>query len=310
MRPLTQRLGSLEAVLVALASLHYASDTLSQAQFTAFAQELLEAYSYLGAMVFFTYTPQDDLAMFVQDMRNTGLRQFEVTEFGPDAHLIPVLERPSYMPISSIEPLGPPAARFLGYDAAANPLLAPTLHRAMTSGAVVASPPIPLFQSGYGILVCKAVYQGRYAPRTPDRRHALLHGMIALELPGSLFLKDLVGTQGDFDVALRHRDFAMHNTQGGIFQHMQTAAAATHLPWWPRFTYQRAIDIYSQPFMLSIARWAQGWKYSRGGRSPWPSCSPCPWSPCWESSPRTRFWLWRPLSRCSLPMSRRGCAAM
>ena len=51
---ITQRLGSLDAVLVSLASLHYASDALSQAQFTAFAQELLGAYPYLGAIVFLT----------------------------------------------------------------------------------------------------------------------------------------------------------------------------------------------------------------------------------------------------------------
>ena len=97
---LTQRLGSLEAVLVALAGLHYASDTLSQAQFTAFAQELLGAYAYLGAIVFFTHTPEADLDTFVQDMRNMGLFQFQVTESGTNAHLIPVAARPSYMPIS------------------------------------------------------------------------------------------------------------------------------------------------------------------------------------------------------------------
>ena len=55
---LTQRLGNLEAVLVSLASLHYASDALSQAQFAAFAQELLGAYTYLGAIVFLTHTPR------------------------------------------------------------------------------------------------------------------------------------------------------------------------------------------------------------------------------------------------------------
>ena len=49
---LTQRLGSLEAVLVALAGLHHASDDLSQAQFSTFAQELLGAYPYIGSILF------------------------------------------------------------------------------------------------------------------------------------------------------------------------------------------------------------------------------------------------------------------
>jgi hypothetical protein len=58
---ITQRLGSLEAVLVSLASLHYASEAVSQAQFTAFAQELLGAYPYLGAVVFLAHTSSEDL---------------------------------------------------------------------------------------------------------------------------------------------------------------------------------------------------------------------------------------------------------
>jgi PAS domain S-box-containing protein len=261
----TQRLGSLEAVLVALTSLHYASDTLSQAQFTAFAQELLGAYPYLGAIVFLTYTPQEDLATFVQDMRHMGLRQFEVTELDSTARLIPVLARPFYMPISSIEPLGPQAARFLGYDAASNPLLASAIYQAVTLGAMVASPPTPLFQSGYGMFMFKAVYQGRYAPQTPDQRHALLYGVIALELPGNLFLYDLVETYGDFDVTLGRHDVAAHHPQGSVYQRVQTSATTTRLSWWPRFTYQRVIDLHGQPFMLSIARWA-GMEVLQGGQ--------------------------------------------
>ena len=253
---ITQRLGSLEAVLVSLASLHYASDALSQAQFTAFAQELLGAYPYLGAIVFLTHTPREDLTTFVQDMRNTGLLQFEVTEFDPQARLIRVADRPSYLPISSIEPLAPLAARFLGYDAAANPQLAPAIAQAVRSGTVTASLPLVLFEPHQSIFMLKAVYQGHYAPPTPASRRALVYGVIALELPETRFLQDLIKGHRDFDVFLSHESFTTSRVENRFFQHPSLNSRPPPLPWWPRFTYHHAIDIYGQPFVLSITHWA------------------------------------------------------
>jgi PAS domain S-box-containing protein len=236
--------------------LHYASDVLSQAQFTAFAQELLGAYPYLGAIVFLTHTSREDLPTFVQDMRSTGLLQFEVSEFDAQAHLKRVADRPSYLPISSIEPLSPLAARFLGYDAAANPQLAPAIARAVRSGTVTASPPLALFEPRQSIFLLKVVYQGRYAPPTPASRRALVHGVIALELPETRFLEDLIKAHRDFDVFLSHGNVATSHVENHFFQYPSLDSRPPPLPWWPRFTYHHAIDIYGQPFVLSITHWA------------------------------------------------------
>jgi PAS domain S-box-containing protein len=252
---ITQRLGNLEAVLVSLASLHYASDALSQAQFTAFAQELLGAYPYLGAIVFLTHTLQEDLTTFVQDMRGTGLLQFEVTELDAQAHLIRVANRHSYLPISAIEPLAPLAARFLGYDAATNPHLAPAIEQAVRSGTVTASPPLTLFEPHQSIFMLKAIYQGRYAPPTQDGRRSLLHGVIALELPETRFLEDLMQDHRDFDVFLTHGNFPASRVENRFVQHPSMDSRPPPLPWWPRFTYHHAIDIYGQPFVLSMTHW-------------------------------------------------------
>jgi hypothetical protein len=92
------------------------------------------------------------------------------------------------------------AARFLGYDAAANPHLAPAIEQAVRSGTVTASPPLTLFEPYQSIFMLKAVYQGRYAPPTQDGRRSLLHGVIALELPEMRFLEDLMKDHRDFDV--------------------------------------------------------------------------------------------------------------
>jgi PAS domain S-box-containing protein len=253
---ITQRLGNLEAVLISLASLHYASDALSQAQFTAFAQELLGAYPYLGAIVFLTHTPQEDLTTFVQDMRSTGLLQFEITELDHQERLIRVAQRPAYLPISAIEPLAPMAARFLGYDAATNPHLAPAIAQAVRSGIVTASLPLALFEPHQSIFMLKAIYQGRYAPPTQDGRRSLLHGVIALELPEKRFLEDLIKDYRDFDVALTHGNFTASRGEHRFVQYPSRGSRPAPLPWWPRFTYHHALDIYGQPFVLSMTHWA------------------------------------------------------
>jgi two-component system sensor histidine kinase/response regulator len=262
---LSQRLGSLEAVLVSLVGLHHASDALSGAQFTAFAQELLGAYPYLGSILLLNKTSEEELPTFVQAMRDAGFHQFNVTELGPNERLISVASRPFYLPISSIEPLGPRAARFLGYDADSNPLLAPAIQHAVESGGAAASLPVGLFQRERGLLVFKAVYQGRYAPQTSTERRALLQGIIALELPAGRFLEDLVEAYPDVDVSLVHRDSSVGGSRSSLYQRRQAPAPARSLPWWPQFTYERTLDIYGQSFVLSIARWAggealQGWQ--------------------------------------------------
>lgn len=249
---ISQRLGSLDAVLVSLVGLHHASDELSHAQFTSFTQELIGAYPYIGSILFFNNTPKTDLNTFIEDMRDMGFVQFDVTEFGSNGHLQPVASRPSYLPVSSIEPLEPLTARFLGYDVASNPLLLPAIHSATTSGTVAASLPINLFQTRDSVLLIKAVYQGRYAPQTPDDRRALLKGMMALELPVGRFMDDIVNTYQAFDISFFHRDIVAANHPGDHTPQATTKKPLRSLFWWPRFTSQRTLNVYGQPFTLSI----------------------------------------------------------
>jgi PAS domain-containing protein len=88
--------------------------------------------------------------------------------------------------------------------------------------------------------------------------------MIALELPGGSLIDDLVEVNKDLDLSLSHRDFQAEDSRGSLYRHVQPAIFASRLPWWPRFTYRRIVDIYGQPFTLAIGRWAgkeviQGW---------------------------------------------------
>jgi CHASE1-domain containing sensor protein len=128
---------------------------------------------YTGSIPLLNKTSEEDLPAFVQAMRDVGFRQVNVTELSPHKGLRSVDSRPFYLPISPIEPLEPRSARFLGYDADSNPLLRLAIRQAMEAGGVAASLPTELFQHGRGVLLFKAVYQGRYTPWTSDARRAL-----------------------------------------------------------------------------------------------------------------------------------------
>jgi PAS domain S-box-containing protein len=252
---LLQRLGSLEAVLVSLVSLHQANDTLNQTQFTAFTEELHRAYPHIGSILALDNISQAELATFVQDRHEAGFLQFQITEQAPAGQLKPVALRPFYLPVSLIEPLGPRAARFVGYDVASNPLLRSAVQRAVAADAIVASAPLTLFQGDHGVLVFKAVYQGRYPPTTASGRRRLLQGFYALELPFKRFLDDPVKPEQNFQITL-DRHGSTHDMHGKRSRRQLAAMHRPPLSWWPRFTSQRQLDIYGQPFALSIDGWA------------------------------------------------------
>lgn len=270
---IAQRLGHVEVLLVSLTGLYHASDTVHQAQFTAFAQELLTAYPYIGSVLLLDTVAPADLPEFIQDRREHGMPQFTVTEFDAQGRLVPVSPRPSHMPISTIEPLAPPSARFLGYDASSHPLLSPAIAKAVGSGGVTTSLPAALLQGGWGIMAFKALYQGRYTPQEAEERYDQLHGVTALELPGERLFADVVQAFQGFGVSLRHRTWHTHDTQGSLYHARPTDTFPQNLRWWPRFTSQRALDIYGQPFTLAITSKAprdvvQGWYILLAGAVP------------------------------------------
>ena len=101
------------------------------------------------------------------------------------------------------------------------------------------------------MVLFKAVYQGRYAPQTIESRRALLHGIVALALPHH-FVTDLVQAYPAFKVSLVRQHFREDDLLGSAYRRELTATRMSLSLSWPHFTYRRALDIYSQPFVLSI----------------------------------------------------------
>jgi len=63
-RQLTQRVNTLETVLISLGGLYHASDELNLAELTGFSEELLRAYPYIKSI---TQLPQTLPDRFIED---------------------------------------------------------------------------------------------------------------------------------------------------------------------------------------------------------------------------------------------------
>lgn len=69
---LSQRLASLEVILVSLSGLNQATDHLSPAQFAAFTHELLDAYPYIHSLLWLGKVAQTERVAFVDMLRGQG----------------------------------------------------------------------------------------------------------------------------------------------------------------------------------------------------------------------------------------------
>lgn len=211
----------------------------------------LESYPYIGSVMLLTHTPQQDRASTVTAMRERGFPEFDITERDANGKFQSASLRSSYMPIRAIEPFGPLSALLMGYDAASEPQLVPTINRAATSGTVTASAPIGFMQPKPSLLIFKAVYQGRYMPEETSSRQAQLLGMMVLELP-SEFIADLIAAHPEFEISLRHRDDQSRDAEP-FYHRTRLAGAQTPISWWPRWTVRRTLDLFGQPFELTLS---------------------------------------------------------
>lgn len=256
---ISQRLISLEAVLVSFVGLHYASDTVNQRQLTTFAQHVRVTYPYIGTIVLLKNTPAatTPAAAAAAPMALEPARAVAPTEAGKPP-LDATGQRIAPLKIHSIEPSTPALARFLKQDVSSHPVLAPALQRAVTTGKVVASRPMALLQGDRGITVVKAVYKGYEVLDAPASREALLQGMVALELPGALLMSGLGEGAAHNNVMLRHSAFALKNPEGRVYSTAQEFPSTAEWFQWPYFSYNRQFDIYGQPFILSMICWVDG----------------------------------------------------
>jgi signal transduction histidine kinase/CheY-like chemotaxis protein len=249
---LTRRYSTLEAVLTALAGFHQASDHVSDVQFSTFAQELLSAYPYIRSAISLYKLDNTDRKQFETEKHELGYFQFQISESTQDNRLAPASERPEYLAINVIEPLQPNMGSLLGYDVLQDKALQQAINQATQTGKGVASSFTRLLQRNGGILIFKAVYQGRYAPGSTQDRINMFNGAIAIEVGADSLLGKLVPAPLNLNIDLRQDNQSSNDRfEYSLYEQEQGELSSTLLP---TLVSTRSLDLYGQETVLSVTK--------------------------------------------------------
>jgi signal transduction histidine kinase/ActR/RegA family two-component response regulator/CHASE1-domain containing sensor protein len=249
---IARRYSTLEAVLTSLAGFHQASDNVSEVQFSTFAQELLSAYPYIRSAVSLHKLDHTGRTDFEEEMRDRGYFQFSVTDSTADGSLIKAAQRPEYLIINIIEPLLPHMGSLLGYNVLSDPDLAYAVTNATRTGSGVASSVSNLLNRDGGIMVFKAVYQGRYAPTSEQERRAMFNGAIAMEVGAESLLSNAVQDTTQLKVSLNQKRTGVeHYFEYTYSNGNETGKKPSILPV---LNYKRDLNLYGQATELNITR--------------------------------------------------------
>ncbi len=254
---LTRRYSTLEAVLTSLAGFHQASDYVSDVQFSTFAHELLSAYPYIRHALSLRKLEYDERKALEQEMLDAGYYQFKISELSTDGRLTPAAKRDQYLIINIMEPLPPQMGVLLGYDVMSNPGLANAVEQALKTGQGVASPVTRVLHSSGGMMIFKAVYQGRYTPSSEQDRRELFDGAIAIEVGAESLLNHLgidgypldVQFRQPLDASGQFTEYKLHlhdEQPGGNYEH-DTGSSLL-----PAFSQTYTMNLYGQPTELLV----------------------------------------------------------
>lgn len=249
---INRRYSTLEAVLTSLAGFHQASDHVSEVQFSTFAQELLSAYPYIRSAVSLHKLNHTGRLVFEQDMQERGYYQFSVTESTSDGRLTKAAQRNEYLIINIIEPLLPHMGSLLGYNVLSNSDLADAVNNATRSGTGVASTVTSLLHREGGIMVFKAVYQGRYSPGTEKERISMFSGAIAMEIGAKSLLSDIAQTTAQLKVSLHQKNTETDQVFEYTFNDISKSESESSVL--PVLTYKRDLNLYGQSTELNITQ--------------------------------------------------------
>jgi signal transduction histidine kinase/ActR/RegA family two-component response regulator len=249
---INRRYSTLEAVLTSLAGFHQASDNVSEVQFSTFAQELLSAYPYIRSALSLHKLDRAGRSDFEREMQDRGYFQFSVTESSSDGKFVEAEHRQEYLIIKVIEPLLPHMGSLLGYNVLSNPELVEAVTNAAQTGSGIASPVTDLLNRDGGIIVFKAVYQGRYAPNSKQERLLMFNGAVAMEIGAEGLLSNILHSTSQLNVSLiqkrtgtdRSLEYSLNNKTD----------AKDRLSIFPTLEYKRNLNLHGQATELSITR--------------------------------------------------------
>ncbi|MCM8881749.1 MAG: EAL domain-containing protein [Candidatus Thiodiazotropha sp.] len=252
-RTVTQRISSLETVLISLVGLYHSSDFLRTAEQTSFSQEMLKAYPYITSIMHMERIPHERLDQFEARMRDDGFIGFQLKNNTQYLKQNKFSNVDFHLPISFIEPMTPLSANLLGYDLVRVSGAFSAIVRAVKSGETSVSGRIRLGgTNNSNILIIKPVYLGRYPPIKESERWEMFSGIAALRIDRLQFIEQVI--QPEIEIYLYHADNLAERERvnltdkSSVFSIVQTVLVQN------RLYFKESVDFYGAPFILSVSR--------------------------------------------------------
>jgi len=171
-------------VLYAIRGLFDSSDDVTRDEFHRFAQALSLGERYPGATNI-SFAPRVPHAKKAQFERAVRAETSPLVKGLPEFTLKPPGERPEYLVLTYIEPMGKNIAAW-GLDLNADPLRRSVVDRARDSGQIASSSGVTLLRDGSAsvssTLLRLALYRGGGAPGSVEERQRLYWGMVGSTL--------------------------------------------------------------------------------------------------------------------------------
>jgi len=195
---LSQRLASIESVLISFTSLLDVSEEIQDAELNVYSQQILTEYPYIDAIFQMQRVSHDGVELFEKNMNQQGFINLKIKLVDERNKLN--VKRRQFFPISFIEPMTPINAGLLGLELYSSSVYFDSINQAIQSGKMVASkindevsPQKP------EILLFKAFYTGRYVPNNDAERVASVTGLVALKFNIKEFLAYTASSEFSLD---------------------------------------------------------------------------------------------------------------
>ena len=167
-------------------------EPVSREAFGALAQPALSRFPMLQAIEWAPEIQSGRRAMFEASQKQS-VPEFVITQRNETGAILPVLDRPTYYPITYVEPLAG-NRKALGFDLGSQPSRSTAVLQALRSDTPVASEPVSLVQeqgSQVGVLLIKRIQEGANAP-----------GLILTVLRVGNFIEQFLSRDDDMQVTL------------------------------------------------------------------------------------------------------------
>ncbi len=249
-----QRLDQNEAVLAGIDSMLHTFPGVESAGLRDYSRQMLARYQHIYMIELQPRVEESDLSRFEAWARQAIYPQFYVKDYwyGGERAWHPVSVRPTYYPITFMEPQPPEALPVLGLDVYADDKFRRAIDETIRTGKPSISAPFDLYEGGRAYLIFKAVYA--QVPDDLASRPRLATRVVSMLIHTGKFVSRNEAPSPLTSMRIYEQGFD-YDQQDGMIDRVD----ATPIPPWvrrlmPEFVYRKILPSQIQPFVFETRR--------------------------------------------------------